>query len=68
MKQIICDICGKVNKGTNTELNLPTLHGGFVIQSHDHDCALDVCQPCSLELCRVIDKFILMKKGGKINE
>lgn len=57
MKQIICDICGSVIKGTYSQLNLPTMYGGEIVQTTDEECACDVCKPCALELYNMIEKF-----------
>lgn len=57
MKQIVCDICGKVINGKYTAINLPSMYGGEVIQSHDFETACDVCKPCALELYDLIEKF-----------
>ena len=62
MKQIVCDICGKVIKGTYSVINLPSMHGGEVIQSIHEETARDFCKPCALELYSMIEKFIKDKK------
>ena len=62
MKQIICDICGRVIKGNYTAFNPLSMHGGEVIQSHCEETSCDVCKPCALELYNLIVNFIKEKR------
>lgn len=64
MRQIICDICGNVIEGRYSNINLPSMYGGEIVQRRDEDTACDVCRPCARELYNMIEKFRRERKGG----
>lgn len=65
MKQVICDICGKIINHEYALINFPYKFGGYIIQSHDEDDAHDVCQKCALEYYELTEKFKKDKRGGE---
>lgn len=65
MKQVICDICGKIINHKNALINFPYKFGGYITQSHDVDDAHDVCQKCALEYYELTEKFKKDKRGGE---
>lgn len=64
MQKIFCDICGAEIKDRYTQINLPSVFGGEVIQSHDEDLADDVCKTCAVLLYKTISDFKVERKAA----